>query len=251
MALTTLLDLKIEIPISNIGEFIKKQKQSIIDTIKVRHDRAIIEKAEKTAAEARKAYPPIRPPDGPTLNQSTARQAVSGSLQGKCAPGKPLTPLPGTENLDYFLKKDYFEIPLATPDDFVQISPQQAMSGTSYVSMEAPPSATSAAFYGGYVGIDAQRSPGMSAAVYGGYDGVDERTPGIFKDEAGRSIKRMPPPNRGIIDRANYLLETTREMPPRAKSPQEALRNLLPDGLSKMEMKEIIDILIKSRYANL
>jgi hypothetical protein len=247
MALTTLFDSKIEIPISNISEFIKKQKQGIIDTIKARHDRIIIEKAEKAAAEARKALPPIRPPDGPTLDQKPVNRAVSGSIQGKCVPGKPLTPLPGTENIDYFLEKDRFEIPLATPDDFVEIS-QPALSGASYISMNAPPQAMSAALYGGYVGADVQNNP------YGGYVGTSaQNTPGIFKDPAGRSIKRMPPPNRGIIDRTNYLLETTREMPPRAKSPQEQLQNLISagaGGLSRKEMKEVIDILMKSRYAN-
>jgi len=200
------IPLKVEIPLSDIGDFIKNQKDSLISTIKTHYKNY---KDAANAQEAIRSQPPIKPPDdGPRYPATSANRPSAATMQGYkgyCGNNQK----PSTQPIPII---DQYEIPLARNEDFVQIHPYPACSGTCYVGFER----------GNQIGQ------------------------GIFKDIAGRSMKRMAPPDPAMLDRANDLLESTEEV---GTHKLPANHSDIPPNFSMADQnfKEILDILYRNR----
>jgi hypothetical protein len=129
MALTELLNKKVEIPLrvqipmSDIGDFIKEQKESLMSAI---NNHVKKYNTAKEAREARKSCPPVKPPDGPKQPITPANRASADTNKGYYGTpinikGSPASDIPTFER---------FEIPLATKEDFIPIHQPIACSGT-------------------------------------------------------------------------------------------------------------------------
>lgn len=230
MALTELLNKKLEIPIFDIGDFIKKQKESLISTIKTHHKNYV---AAENAHKALKSQPPVKPPDGPRYPATPANRPSADANMGyhgihhlPPVPQKPEVPI-----------IDRYEIPLAKPEDFVQINPPPALSGTTYYPGQRMPEQQQQQQHINYY---TEQHNGVNY-VRGSAIGN-----GIFKDPFGRTIKRMEPADPALIEEANYLLETTEEMNTH-KLPAD--HSDIPPNFTVVDPKfrEILDIIYKNR----
>lgn len=218
MALTEILNKKVEIPLiveiplSDIGDFIKKQKDSLVSTIKTYHKNYI---AAANAQEAFKRRYPVKPPDGPKRAPSPANSPSAATNPGYSSTQHRHRDPPQTQLQPKAPIIERFEIPLATKEDFVQI--------------QAPPVMSGACYFG-------QGNRGNEIFIRGNSIGN-----GIFI-----TGNRMPPPDPAMVSRANDLLETTEEI----KSQKIPDSRDIPANavyLSPKELNEILDILYKNK----
>lgn len=216
------IPLKVEVPLSDIGDFIKKQKESLISTIKTYRKNYI---NAENALKAHRSQPPVKPPDGTTRPRTPINYPSSATISGHSGTTTTGTFQPKQEIPEPPVIERY-EIPLATKDDFVQIHPGYGVSGTTYYPGQQMPSQPSR--------IQNGKLHGSGIFIRG-----DSIGNGIFIS-SGKS-------DPALIDRANELLETTEDIKPQKLPDSRDIPDSITIQSSSPEFKEILEILYKNK----